>query len=251
MKTRRLLIVDPEAMMAELLKLAFESDQCRILTATAAAAAIGMIEMEKPEVVLVNPSMPGGTGLIDECLRRGSCHVVALVSPGQLPQRKGLTTIEKGGRLADLVHAIRSHLALDILPSTRGDRVLIVDDEDEVREMLGEYLEDNGYVVATARNGSEALDFLDAEPSVAVVLLDVNMPGMGGLATLKELKRRKLEHRVIMISGIGDHEIARHAIEMGAFDYIVKPPDYPMVEASVSACLSAAEFAQKKRRFWW
>jgi CheY-like chemotaxis protein len=80
-------------------------------------------------------------------------------------------------------------------------RILVVDDEEEVREILAETLMDFGYRVVTAASGEEALPLLARDRSVAMVITDVRMPGMSGLELADEIRRRWPEVKVVLISG--------------------------------------------------
>ncbi len=100
--------------------------------------------------------------------------------------------------------------------------ILIVDDEPGVRAALGGVLRDEGYAVETAASGEACLDRL-TRGSVDLILLDVWLPGMDGLATLARLRERQVDAQVVLISGHGNIESAVRAIKMGAFDFVEKP----------------------------
>ena len=101
-------------------------------------------------------------------------------------------------------------------------RILIVDDEPGVRSALGGVLRDEGYDVETVGSGEECLERSMRLPP-DVILLDVWLPGMDGLATLGKLRERQLDAEVVLISGHGNIESAVRAIKMGAFDFVEKP----------------------------
>ncbi len=87
-------------------------------------------------------------------------------------------------------------------PAVQDTRqILVVDDEEEVREILAETLVDFGYRVLTAASGEEALPVLAKDHSVAMVITDVRMPGMSGLELADEIRRRWPEVKVVLISG--------------------------------------------------
>ncbi|MDP3112594.1 MAG: sigma-54 dependent transcriptional regulator [Thermodesulfovibrionales bacterium] len=100
--------------------------------------------------------------------------------------------------------------------------VLIVDDEEGIRESLSGILEDEGYDILTAKSGEEAIKML-GESSPDLVLLDIWLTGMDGIQTLKEIKAIKPDVPVIMISGHGNIELAVKAAKMGAYDFLEKP----------------------------
>ena len=104
-------------------------------------------------------------------------------------------------------------------------RFLLVDDEKDFVEMLGLRLEEVGENVTPAHSGQECLNVLE-EKEIDVVILDILMPGMDGIATLKEIKRRFPLVEVIMLTGHGTTESAVEGLKLGAFDYLLKPAHF-------------------------
>ncbi|HET9599324.1 MAG TPA: sigma-54 dependent transcriptional regulator [Anaeromyxobacteraceae bacterium] len=103
-------------------------------------------------------------------------------------------------------------------------RVLVVDDEEIVRESLSGWLRKDGYAVMPAAEGRSALDALRGE-AFAVVLLDLKMPGMDGLAVLEEAKRVRPEASYVVMTAYATVDTAVAAMKLGAYDYLVKPFD--------------------------
>jgi len=100
--------------------------------------------------------------------------------------------------------------------------VLIVDDEAGVRSALSGVLRDEGYAVEAVDSGEACLDRV-SRAAYDVIVLDIWLPGMDGLATLARLRERRVDSPVVMISGHGNIESAVRAIKMGAFDFVEKP----------------------------
>ncbi len=100
--------------------------------------------------------------------------------------------------------------------------ILIVDDEPGVRTALSGVLRDEGYEVDAVESGEKCLDRLVREV-VDVIVLDVWLPGLDGLATLGRLRQMKIDSQVVVISGHGNIESAVKAIKLGAFDFVEKP----------------------------
>jgi two-component system nitrogen regulation response regulator NtrX len=100
--------------------------------------------------------------------------------------------------------------------------ILIVDDEPGVRTALSGVLRDEGYTVDAVSSGEECLERL-TRGAVDLIVLDVWLPGMDGLATLARLRERQVDAQVVLISGHGNIESAVRAIKMGAFDFVEKP----------------------------
>ena len=119
-------------------------------------------------------------------------------------------------------------------------KVLVVDDELEVRQILQEFLAHRGYQVYAAESGPEALNALDTfKPDV--VLLDVLMPGMDGVETLKRMVALQPTLPVIMVTANADVGITSKLLGLGAADYIPKPFDLEYLDQAVSIQVSAAQ----------
>jgi DNA-binding NtrC family response regulator len=101
-------------------------------------------------------------------------------------------------------------------------RVLLVDDEVEFVETLAKRMNKRNVKASGVNSGEEALDFLDQYPT-DVVVLDVKMPGIDGIQTLREIKLRYPLIEVIMLTGHANVEVAIQGMELGAFDYLMKP----------------------------
>ena len=111
-------------------------------------------------------------------------------------------------------------------------RMLIVDDEAPVREVLSDYFVERRFVVMTAADGQEALAAFGRERP-DVVLLDVRMPGLDGLAVLKRLREVDPGVAVIMVTANEDLTVARETLAIGAFDYVAKPFDFEHLDRTV------------------
>ena len=120
--------------------------------------------------------------------------------------------------------------------------VLLVDDETEFVETFSERLELRNLRILKAFNGEEALQVLAKNQDLEIVILDVKMPGMDGIETLTEIKKKYPLMEVIMLSGHADVESAIDGMKQGAFDYLMKPCDMDQIVAKVT------EAAAKKRR---
>lgn len=128
-----------------------------------------------------------------------------------------------------------------------GDKpcVLVVDDEPDVLELLRDVLETRGFEVIGAAGGVEALSQVEKYHPRAV-LLDVRMPQMSGVDVLRRLRTDHPDVAVLMMSGNDDLETARQAIELGAYDCILKPFDLEYVERAVRAMLAGAPSARQR-----
>src|SRR5689334_21228417 len=124
--------------------------------------------------------------------------------------------------------------------------ILVVDDEPDVADLFRQRFRresrEGKYVMHFAASGDEALDRLaeEIQPALVVVLSDINMPGMDGLQLLGEIKQRRPELPVMMVSAYGDDERRRRASELGAFEFINKPVDFDQLKESLRELSAAA-----------
>ena len=124
--------------------------------------------------------------------------------------------------------------------------ILIVDDEPSILQSLSGLLSDEGFEVATAANGYEALKYIDAE-SPDLVLLDIWMPGNDGIETLKEIKRENSHIQVIIITGHGTIETAVKATKLGAFDLIEKPLSIDKIIVAINNALNFRRLEEENK----
>src|SRR5215468_3228260 len=117
--------------------------------------------------------------------------------------------------------------------------ILAVDDEVDVADLFRQHfrreVRQGQYVLHFACSGEDALDKLTRgiEPQLIVILSDINMPGMDGIALLREVKERRPDLPVIMVTAYGDDERRRRANEYGAAEFITKPVDFEFLKAQL------------------
>jgi len=124
--------------------------------------------------------------------------------------------------------------------------VLLVDDEAEFVETFSERLELRDLIISKAFNGAEALQALEKNHDLEAVILDVKMPGMDGIETLAEIKKRFPLVEVIMLSGHADVESAIDGMKQGAFDYLMKPCDMEQIIAKVTEAVAKKRQHEEK-----
>ena len=117
-------------------------------------------------------------------------------------------------------------------------KILVVDDDLEVRMATRDFLSSKGYEVVVAEGGREALDMLETV-NPDVVLLDVAMPDMDGMETLKRIVATHPAMPVIMVTANADIEITSKVLQLGAADYVPKPFDLDYLDQAISIQLSA------------
>jgi DNA-binding NtrC family response regulator len=248
-----ILVVDKEKILVDLLIRALSSDDVAAFGTTSAQEALRLLDMNAPSLVVFDPTVSNGSVLLDAVVRSGS-KVVAVCGSTETVERvraAGLSEIvDRNAGLDVLVASIRRLVdaPIKVMGGEGGVPVLVVDDEDEIRNVLCEFLAAKGYCVQTGKNGFDAVNTVNQDPAVQVVLLDVSMPQMGGMEALRHIMDRDNPPSVIMMTAVADREVARQALKTGAFDYILKPFDFASIDASIIACLSQKEF---KKQPWW
>ena len=118
-------------------------------------------------------------------------------------------------------------------------KILVVDDEPEVRQLMEQFLTDKGFNVRVAENGRQGLAALESF-TPDLVLLDMHMPELDGIETLKQLAGRSPATPVIMVTVNDDVETTSRLLQLGAADYVPKPFDLDYLEQAINIQLSAA-----------
>ncbi len=126
--------------------------------------------------------------------------------------------------------------------------ILLVDDEEDIRDVLSISLEDRGYQIETAENGQTALDLYDqTEPSI--VITDIKMPGMDGIELLRKLKQRNPDIEVIMITGHGDLDLAIQSLKLEATDFVTKPINEDILEIALKRARERIRMRRQLREY--
>jgi len=131
--------------------------------------------------------------------------------------------------------------------SARSASILVVDDEPDVADLFRQRFRREArqgtYVMHFAASSVEALDRLAEEikPALVAVLSDINMPGMDGLELLGEIKQRRPDLPVMMVTAYGDDERRRRARELGAVEFITKPVDFEQLKEQLRHLPAAAD----------
>ncbi len=132
-----------------------------------------------------------------------------------------------------------------MLSINNADRTIyVVDDEESIQRLLDHWVREKwGYTLRTFGDGESCLD--EAETAPDLIILDIMLPGIGGIDALKVLKQRFPELPVIMLSAQGRIEVAVESLKLGASDYFSKPIDFQKLEISIKNCLEMHDLARE------
>lgn len=128
-------------------------------------------------------------------------------------------------------------------------RVLVVDDDEPIRKMLGRYLDHLGYQVELAEDTAHAIEWMERS-FFDLVLTDVRMPGPDGMELLSWLAQQRPQTAAVMLSGCDDLKLAVRAMKIGAMDYIEKPFELENVAGTVARAIANKKEALERERYW-
>jgi len=252
---RTVLIADDDRELRALLVEFLAAEGFAVLQAGDGVEALQAVQMRRPDAMLLDLMMPrlGGLRTLESArILHPDLQVIVMTAALDAATLRravfsGATTVlTKPLRLDDVAAALRGRAGVtdDDVPPTSSRRiatrkVLVVDDEPEVRATIHEMLRGSGYDVRMAADGASALAAVTADPP-DVVLLDVQMPGLSGIEVLTAIRTIDPGIKVIMITGVTRQQAANEAFEHGAFDYIGKPVDPAYLELSIETALTTA-----------
>ncbi len=259
---RRVLVVDDDAEIRALVSEYLTLHGLEVLEATNGLEALLHFKRSRPAGVVLDLRMPrlGGldalkrmvafdpavhvvvvTGEVDAELRRQAVALgakAALRKPVDLPDLlAGLDLPSESATPATnrRVEPVAPPAAL--FPAAKGGRVLVADDDPEMRAILEEFLSTKGYETRAVADGAAAIRAI-VEAPFDVVFLDIDMPGLRGVDALPAIAAVAPNTKVIMVSGTSDAEVAKRALAHGAFDYVVKPVDFAYLARSLDSAIA-------------
>jgi CheY-like chemotaxis protein len=256
----RVLVVDDEPEVRGAVSEFLAFNDMEVLEAANGLEALLQVKRARPDAVVLDLRMPrlGGIETLKR-IRRLDPNVVVVVVSGNIEDDAHRQAVALGARavltkpvmLPDLVDLLRggsggpppASVPAESAPSatepaaTSTIRVLIVDDDADVRTMLADFVESLGYDVATEPDAASAIRALVDRPPDAM-LLDINMPGLTGEAALPTIRAVAPRVAVLMVSATADEEVARRTLGHGAFDYIVKPVDLTYLQQSLETAVT-------------
>lgn len=261
----KVLVVDDELVMRELLYNVLTKNNFRAITAPNGEEGVKMLEKERPDLVIMDLMMPGINGLEAFVrMRQVDPQIEVILLTGT-----NIDDLEAQARKLGVSEVLRKGVGVELFlksvnyvlekrnakrgaagaVKTKG-KILVVDDEPEIRFMLEKFFVRQGYTVLTAGSGEEAVKAVteyvsgksEADKKTPfMVLMDIRMPGMDGLLALSKMKQIDKKIPVIMISGLNDDQSTREAMRLGAYDYIMKPFNMEYLEMVVMTKILLAE----------
>ncbi|SHH44431.1 response regulator transcription factor [Clostridium grantii] len=124
-------------------------------------------------------------------------------------------------------------------------KIIIIDDEEKIRRILGDYLKNEGFEIIEGKDGMDGLEKIMTHNDIDLILLDIRMPGMDGFETIKEI-RKVSPSPVIFLTALNQTHDEVKGLQLGADDYISKPFTYEILVARVHACLRRFQKSKPK-----
>jgi two-component system, NtrC family, sensor kinase len=267
---RVVLLIDDSLTFRETLREALESASYRVVCAETGEDGLRIAASSRPAAVIVDGVMPGIDGAtvirrirLDAALRRTPCLLLTASDEG-VGGVAELAALDAGAdgfvRKEERLDVILARLGAilratpvqpqESLPSSLAGpkKILAVDDSPTYLDTVSSVLRAEGFEVALARSGEEALDLLAAQP-VDCILLDLMMPGLGGEATCQRIKGAPgiRDIPVILLTALEDREAMIHGLGVGADDYITKSGDFTVLKARVLAQIRRKQFEDETR----
>lgn len=246
----KILVVDDETSVRELLYDTFSRKGFEVLTATSGEHALEMLRAQRPRLILLDHGMPTLSGLeTAKRIRAFDDAVPIILLKGAGDAEADLEELKRLG----IVHVLHKELGIELFfknlevalkqiqqtsnANGSGDgrvpgTLLVVDDEPGIQKLVRIFFEARGLKVVVAGSGEEGLAAIDKHQPT-LVMLDINMPGMDGLMTLKKFRSKYPTLPVIIASSFGEQAIVREALEAGAYDYVTKPFNLEYLETVV------------------
>ncbi len=251
MDARLIIIISKDRILHDVLKLS--GDYLDVFVTRSCSSPPLLTDGSLRQVVILDSSVDGSFELLAELRSIPRTAVIGLADAGEVVAKLKTYGVQavypRAVETEDLLQAIRD--AIEGLPSAAAEsdiQILVVDDDKDIRDLLFEVLRRHGYRVLKTGDGNVALQMVDSNSDIAIALLDIRIEGRGGLDVLAEIRQRRPDIGVIMITGLVDREIARQTMNLGAFDYLIKPFDVAGLPNLVAAALSHRDYMQRP---WW
>lgn len=254
-----ILVVDDERLICDLLQVVLRRHGHEVLIASSDREALALFTMRRPRLVIVDICMPGSSGieLLTQIHWKDPSAAVMILTRTMTEnltsqaRKWGVTEIlSKGIPLDDLMEAVDRAItqsektAPPSLVSGEGTQVgteatasiLVVDDDPVIRNLLTDFLTKRGYRVQTAQDGQTALA-LAAQGAPHLIVLDIHLPDMNGVAVLQQLRARRYDGSVIVLSGSQDEKLLDAMLKLGVVELTPKPFDLERLALAIKVGL--------------
>lgn len=247
----KVFIVDEDVKVRDFLYELFSEVGFGVLTLPAGQPVLELLKNDRPALIIISDTVGEDKGFsLAEKIRRFAKDIKIIMMAGdpkadlEDPRVRAIgiaAYIRKEFENPEVIKSILSILkqsspAKAVEVPQKWGRVLVVDDQFDLRETLGAFLRCHGFGVETAVSGEECLQKLK-EKSFDVVLLDIALEGMDGLLTLRHIKETNKSIKVVMVTGFDSSDVLAQAKAMGADDYLVKPFNFETLEATLLSLL--------------
>lgn len=257
----KILVIDDDRMNCHLLHAVLTRHGYEVHTATSGLEGLNLFRQHAPRVTILDLRMPGMDGLTTlKEIRAIDPHAPVIILGG------GATEIQENqARALRVTDFVRKGLSLDVLvegvnrvvqqparkqegtdgPSAgavadTGDTVLVVDDEQLVRDLLVQFLSLRGYRALGVKEGPEAISMVE-QTSPDLILLDLMLPGMNGVEVLRRLRDKHFSGAIIIVTGSYDEELLQDAWSLHPQEVITKPIDLDKLLAMIQLVLICRE----------
>lgn len=255
-----LLVIDDDRLNCDMLKAVFSRQGYHIFTATSGQEGLDLFQKHGPHVTLLDLRMPGMDGLavLKEIRARDPSAGVVILGGGATEDQENqarelrVTDFFRKGLSLDMLVGVVSEVAQQgmrrkpvpgISPESKpslNETILIVDDDDLVRDLLTRFLELRGYHVRSAKGGIEALSMI-GESKPDVILLDLVMPGMSGIDLLRSLREKEYAGGIIILTGNHNGGLLEEAWSLGPQEVLGKPVDLDRLMTAVQLVMVCRE----------
>ena len=230
------------------------ADGYEVITASRGDQVFPLIREERPDLILMDLRIPGEKefSLLRSMPNDPSARIPVIIFSGSLtPESEkealelgAIDVIHKGVGFDEIKSKVRKALSAEKQsaekkPEKRGGKILIVDDEKNIRSFLHQFFKEKGFEALVAASGEEALPLVE-HYHPTIILLDMMMPGMDGMLTLKKIREIDSKVGVVIATGLQNEELLNEAKQFGVYEYVIKPFDLKYLELVVFSKLLMA-----------
>jgi len=258
----KVLVVDDEHEIREMVGEYLSMNGIEVLLAANGLEALLHVKHARPQGIVLDLRMPrlGGVDALKR-IRAFDPAIVVVILTAETDPAVHQQALALGARVVLLkptpLPELLAHLTADTpaapapatpvapdapVPASATIRVLLIDDDDAVREVLKEFLTLRGYDVSEVASAVTGIQALNAS-TPDVILLDIDMPGLNGADALPAIRAIAPRAVVVMVSGAADEGVAKRTLAHGAFDYLMKPIDFDYLTQTLETALAMRDLS--------